>query len=385
MLDIHQLQEAIIQENLDGWLFFNFQHRDAFADRFLGIAPDIMNTRRWFYFVPANGNPLAFVHSIESDSLKNLPGEVKTYSSQDELSRLLSPLACRCGTSFSNITALSYMDHGTAIFITSLGFSLISAEGLIQRTMGLLSRENIKAHEIAAGHLYRIVSEIWKRISESFKSGIALTEKEIQNWILEDFEKNGLITEHSPIVAVGKNTGNPHYEPGNNSAVLEREKLIQFDLWARLPGPEGVYADISQVGYLGSEPGKIETELFQAVCDARDTAVELIKKRLSLDLPIRGREVDHATRKVLIGYGKEDWICHRTGHAIDRELHGWGVNMDTIEFPDDRFILEGSCFSIEPGLYSGEIGCRTEIDVYILEGEAKISGGPEQNNLLTLE
>ena len=386
MIDITELQKAIFRENLEGWLFFNFRHRDGFADRFLDIPREAMNTRRWFYFVPYKGNPLAVVHAIEAGILDHLPGEKKIYSAAAELSGILESLACRCGSSYSSSqTSLSYLDYGTALTLIESGFTLEPAEGLIQRTMSLLSEEQQKAHETAAEVLYSIVDEIWVEIKTAFKNNRSLTEREVQERILEKIAEQGMITEHRPVVAAGKNTGNPHYSPAEDSSPLCKDELIQFDLWARLPGKTGIFADISQVGYLGRTPGEIEKELFRTVCAARDTAVDFIAEKMARGTPVRGCEVDEAARRILVESGKEGWIKHRTGHSIDSEIHGWGVNMDSIEFPDRRYLLEGSCFSIEPGIYSENIGCRTEINVYISGGKPVISGGPVQADLRTLD
>ncbi|MBI9102029.1 MAG: aminopeptidase P family protein [Spirochaetales bacterium] len=385
MLDIVKLQKAIIRENLEGWLFFNFHHKDDFADRFLKVDPEAMNSRRWFYFVPAEGEPTAIVHAIETDPLNHLPGSKKIYSKAEELEVILKPLACRCGTAFSEKqTSLSYLDHGTAIFLTKMGYTLKSAEGLIQRTMSLLSENQMASHEKAAEALYTIVDEIWEEIKKAFQKGKKISERTIQESILYKIAERGMVTEHRPIVASGQNSGNPHYGPAEDSPDLEDNEIVQFDLWGKFPGEDGIYADISQVGYLGSTAPEYESALFQTILDARDTAVKFISDQMKAGEEVRGREVDEAARKVIISRGKEEWISHRTGHGIDAEIHGWGVNMDSIEFPDDRLLLDGSCFSIEPGIYSGEIGCRTEINVYIKNGTPVISGGPIQKKLRTL-
>ena len=385
MFDLKELQRAITRENLEGWLFFNFQHRDRFSDHFLGIPDDRMNSRSWFYLVPARGEPVAVCHSIEPDTLAGLPGQKNLYSGREELAALLGPLACRCGAAYSlDITALSYLDHGTALFLESLGFRLVPSEGLIQRAVGLLSPAQMDTHEEAAGHLYRIVRECWERIRTAFREGQPLTERQVQEWILEDFRVHGLVTEHRPVVAAGPNSGNPHYEPGENSRVLAPGDPVQFDLWAKLPGPDAVFADISWMGCLAEKPDPALEKRFALICRARDGAVDFIRSRLAAGNPPAGREVDAAVREILISAGEAERIWHRTGHGIDRAVHGWGVNLDSVEFPDHRPLLEGACFSIEPGLYDSRFGCRTEINGCIRGGELHISGGPIQHHLLLL-
>lgn len=376
MPDIQKLQKAIAQENLEGWLFFNFHHRDALSDQFLEIPPQGMNTRSWYYFVPVQGNPLGICHAIEPVTLEHLPGEKLFYSGRDDLKRILAPLACRCGVPFSrNITGLSCLDHGTALFLEEMGFTLCPAEGLIQRALGILSPQDMESHEEAAELLYGIIHKTWNRIRDAFSAGAGgeLREKEVQDWILADFRENGLVTEHSPVVAAGPNSGNPHYEPGRDSRVLRAGEIIQFDIWAKRPG--GIFADISWVGFLGTEPGPRERERFDLVRAARDLALTSIREGLARGENLRGRDIDLRVREFLMSRGMEKLVLHRTGHGIDRELHGWGVNLDCCEFPDERSLLEGSCFSIEPGLYDGGFGCRTEIDVYIKNGHAVVSGG----------
>jgi Xaa-Pro aminopeptidase len=385
MTDLAKIQGAIARENLGGWLFFNFHHRDQFSDLFLGIPAQRMNSRRWFYFIPVSGEPLKVCHAIEKGSLRELPGKTVYYSSQDALEDILSPLACSCAVAYSEtLPTLSYLDHGTARLLERWGFRLHPAETLIQETLGVLGPEQIAAHETAAAHLYQIVELVWDRIKESMRRGTDLTEKEVQGWILREIEKRGLETEHEPIVAAGPNAGDPHYAPEEASRTLTPGDVIQFDLWARLPGPGGTFADISWVGYLGADPPEEVKKTFALVCRARDRAVEFIRQRLAEGKPPRGSEVDDEARQVIFEGGQEDFLFHRTGHGIDAELHGWGVNLDSVEFPDHRILREGSCFSIEPGLYKKEFGCRTEINGYIRDGGLVISGGPIQTDFLIL-
>jgi Xaa-Pro dipeptidase len=385
MLDLEKIQGAIARENLGGWLFFNFHHRDQFSDLFLGIPLRRMNSRRWFYFIPVSGEPVKVCHAIERGSLNELPGRTVIYSSQDELEKILAPLACPCAAAYSETLAtLSYLDHGTARLLERWGFSLQPAETLIQETLGVLSPGQIAAHETAAAHLYQIVKLVWDRIKENLSRDTGVTEKEVQGWILREFDKRGLETEHEPIVAAGPNAGDPHYAPEEVSRTLTPGDVIQLDLWAKLPGPEGTFADISWVGYLGSDPPEEVKNSFSLVCRARDRAVEFIRQRLEEGRPPTGAEVDRETRRVILEAGQGEFLFHRTGHGIDAELHGWGVNLDSVEFPDRRILREGSCFSIEPGLYKREFGCRTEINGYIHHGGLVISGGSIQTDLLLL-
>jgi Xaa-Pro aminopeptidase len=388
MPGIDLLQEAIIQENLEGWLFFNFQHRDRLADRFLGIDPEAMNTRPWYYFVPNRGEPVGLFSSLEPDILASLPGRLESYAGREQAADLLRPLACRCGTCFSpGIPSLSYLDHGTAVFLSALGWTLVSGEALIQRCLSLLNETGKALHQEAAVILYRIVEETWDRITRAFLAGRGITEREVQEGIIAGIAAAGLVSEHRPIVAAGLNSGNPHYEPGEVSRIIGPGEAVQLDLWGKKPG--GIYGDISWVGWTGV-PGDsgsfgLLRERFALVCEARDRAVARIAEALDRGEALRGRDVDQAARDFFASRGASHLIRHRTGHGIDQELHGWGVNLDSLEFPDDRLILEGSCFSVEPGLYDETLGCRTEINLYIENRRPVISGpGAIQRELLTL-
>lgn len=296
------------------------------------------------------------------------------------------PLACPCAASYSDtLAALSYLDHGTARLLEGWGFALQPAENLIQETLGVLSPEQMTAHETAAAHLYEIVDLLWSRICRAFRENTPLREIEVQGWILAEFEKRGLISDHAPIVAAGPNAGDPHYGPEEPSRILSPGDTVQFDLWAKVPGPFGTYADISWVGFLGETADPAVEKLFRLIRDARNRGVQVIEDALAGGSPITGAEVDREVRKVIIDGGEGEFLCHRTGHGIDAELHGWGVNLDCVEFPDHRTLREGSCFSIEPGLYKEAYGCRTEIDAYIKDGKLIVSGGPIQRELLLLK
>ncbi|MBN1686248.1 MAG: aminopeptidase P family protein [Spirochaetales bacterium] len=280
-----------------------------------------------------------------------------------------------------DLAVISYLDHGMAMNLTNAGINLVSSATLIQRLMSLLDEKMIHSHENAAAHLYAIVGSVWTRIRDTFPSA-SITEGEIQRWILDEFEARGLETDHPPIVAAGPHTADPHYAPAEGGAQLEKGSVLQFDIWAKLPG--GIFADISWVGVLAAEaPAEVE-KAFACVAAARDGCVDFINSRLSAHTPVEGREVDQHVRDIIRERGYGRFIKHRTGHSIDLQCHGSGVNLDSIEFPDSRQLLEGSCFSVEPGIYTDTFGLRTEIDVYIKDGRAVISGGQPQSRILTL-
>jgi Xaa-Pro aminopeptidase len=381
---LRAVQEAIREENLDGWLFCNFRHRDKLSDEILHINPGITNSRLWVYAVPASGEPLGILHAVEKDSLGDLPGLRTSYRSREELLGRLRPLGGkRWGMHISEtITAISYLDGGTLALFEQAGLVPASAAGLLQRFRSLLDPVGMEAHERAADQLCEIVKIAWGRVREAHVRGAALHEGEIQALMLEEIQKRNLMADHAPIVAAGANTGNPHYEVQGAGAVFRQDEVIQFDLWARAPEPGGIYADISWVGVYGTVPLPRFEKTFADLVSAREGAWSFICRELAAGRRPAGAEVDKKTRQLLTGLGYEEALRHRTGHGIDTELHGSGVNLDSVEFPDYRPLLDGSCFSLEPGIYFPGYGMRTEIDVYIREGKPVISGQERQFSLL---
>ncbi|MDR0622875.1 MAG: aminopeptidase P family protein [Treponema sp.] len=379
------MQEAIRGEGLDGWLFCNFRHRDKLADEILRINPGTTNSRLWVYAVPASGRPLGILHAIENDSLGDLPGDRVSYRSREEFLSCLEPLAGkRWGTHVSeSITALSYLDAGTAAVFEKAGLIPMSAAGLLQRFKGLLDGRDIQAHEQAADHLYEIVKTAWAMVRESYGRKNRLFEGEIQELMLMEMKRRNLVTDHAPIVAAGANSGNPHYDLIGGGGLIKQDDVIQFDLWAKDSKIGGIYADISWVGVYGPRPRPEAEKAFAELVSAREGAWEYIRQELAAGRRPSGADVDRKAREILIGLGYEQAICHRTGHGIDTEVHGAGVNMDSVEFPDSRLLLDGACFSLEPGIYFSGFGMRTEIDVYIKDGKPVVSGQDRQFQLLT--
>jgi Xaa-Pro aminopeptidase len=385
--ELEEIQEAIRGESLDGWLFCNFRHRDKLSDDILRISSDTTNSRLWIYAIPARGSPRKIVHAVEPEALDALPGEKNGYVGRDELAAALKPLG---GLSWGvhsseSITAVSYLDAGTAAVLEKQGLRLVSAAGLIQRFRGLIGAAGIASHERAAVHLYEIVDIAWDFVKKAYREKTRLCEGGIRSLMLDEMKKRGLEPGHPPIVASGANAGNPHYDFSGSGALIREGDVLQFDLWAREKGPEAVYGDISWVGVFSqTSPPDIE-KAFGDLVSAREGALSFIGEECAAGRKVSGAAVDRKTREILTGKGYERALKHRTGHGIDTELHGSGVNMDSVEFPDSRFLLEGSCFSIEPGIYFERYGLRTEIDVYIRGGKPVVSGHPcaRQSGLLT--
>jgi Xaa-Pro aminopeptidase len=388
--DLGDMQEAIREEGLDGWLFTNFHHRDILSDEILGLDTGSTNTRRWVYGVPARGEPRGIVHFIEKDILAGLPGARTVYVSREEFLAALAPLrGKRWGVhSSETISAISYLDRGIAATLEKAGLTLVSAEALIQRFRGLLDAGGIASQERATAGLYRIVEIAWERVRKAYAaggpSGAALREGDIRALMLEEMDRRGLIPGHPPIVAGGVNSADPHYDFSGPGAAFGKGEVIQFDLWAKESGEGAVFGDISWVGvYAPAAPAAVQ-EAFARLVQAREGTLAFIGEELAAGRKLTGAQVDLKARELLTGFGYGDALRHRTGHSIDSECHGSGVNIDSVEFPDHRFLLEGSCFSLEPGIYFSEFGLRTEIDVYIRGGKPVVSGGsfPRQSELL---
>jgi Xaa-Pro aminopeptidase len=374
-LELGGIQEAIRRENLDGWLFCNFQHRDKLADAILNTGGG-SNSRFWFYAVPAYGEPLKLVHGVEAGVLDRLAGTRALYTSREELGAALKPLGGKRWAVHSSgtLAAVSFLDAGTAAFLEQAGLTLVSAASLIQRFRGLLDAAGIASHERAVDQLYRIVDLVWDRVRRAYAGKSPLYEGDLRDLMLEEMEKRGLETGHPPIAAAGVNSGNPHYDCTGKGCLIRQGDVIQLDLWAKEKAPAAIYGDISWAGVFSGE-APVETEKrFADLAAAREEAFRFIETELAAGRDVSGAMVDRETRKMLSARGYGDALKHRTGHGIDTECHGSGVNMDSVEFPDSRLLLEGSCFSLEPGIYFPAFGMRTEIDVYIAQGKPVISG-----------
>ena len=383
---LDRVPTALRAAGLEGWLFYNIYHRDDVADAILGVAPETMNTRPWACLVRADGTLQRIVHAIEAQVLDHVPGPVARYASRDEFLQRLRA-ACRSRRPIAlnyseTIPALSLVDHGLASLLRQLAIPTVSAETLIQRVLGVLDPAARASHDRAATALRTILAATWQRLAQHLRSATPVSEGTVRDWIGEGFREHGLVTEEPPLVAAGGNSSDPHYQPAGAGAPIVPRQLVQFDLWAKEPAPGAVYADISWVAYTDSAPAAEIAATFAAVCAARDGAVALIRERLRRAAGVSGAEVDRHTRAILQQQGLLRHVRHRTGHAIDTRLHGIGVNLDAVEFPDPRPLLDGSCFSIEPGVYLREYGMRSEINAYVQDGGLVISGGAPQQALL---
>jgi Xaa-Pro aminopeptidase len=372
------LQKNILTEGLDGWFFCNFRHRDKLSDEILRISPDSSNSRYWFYAVPGKGEPLKIIHAVEPDALETLPGNTQFYVSREDLLAALKPLAGKSWGVHSSeeLAAISYLDAGIAAVLKNAGLQLVSAASLIQRSCGLLDNDGIASHERAAVHLYEIVKLSWDFIKKAYKEKKTIYEADVRGLMIQEMERRHLVSDNNLIVAAGRNSGNPHYGFTGSGAQINEGDIVQLDLWAKEDNKEAIFADISWAGVFAEKVPEEAAKRFATVVSAREGAVSYIESELSAGRTPTGASVDRKAREIIGSLGYKDGLKHRTGHGIDREIHGSGVNIDSIEFPDSRLLLEGSCFSLEPGLYFADYGMRTEIDVYIRNGKPTISGVP---------
>jgi Xaa-Pro aminopeptidase len=385
--DVQAVQKDLKAAKLDGWLFYDFRGRDPIAHRILQL-PNGMRTRRWFYFVPAKGEPRKLVHKIESQSLAALPGETLYYAAQSELQNNLEKLvdgALSIAMQYSPRNAIPYVsivDAGTVELVRSVGPKIFSSADLVQKYEACWTAEQLESH-LAAGEIVdRIVREAFQLAAKGARDGRPLTEYVLKQWILKEFETAGVTAEEGPDVAVGPNASDPHYGPVEGKAAPIREgELLLLDVWAKKKTPGSVYYDVTWTGFLGATVPDEYAKVFAVVREARDKAVELIQSSISKRKPLQGWQVDNAARNVINDAGYGEYFFHRTGHSIGESVHGNGVNMDGLETRDTRHLIPRTCTSIEPGIYLQKFGIRSEVNVYIGEHEARVTGAVQQEIL----
>ena len=391
-LDIGAIQAALREQRLDGWLLYDFRGSNAIAVDVAGVGRQggHLTTRRWYYLIPASGEPRALVHAIESHALAHLPGTTERYSGRAALEAGLQNLLKgmkRIAMEYSAGCAIPYVsrvDGGTIELVRQFGVEVASSGDLIQQFSAVWYEEQIKTHEAASEKLYRVKDRAFEEAARRLKDGVTVTEFEIQQLMARWFSDEGLVSDSAPVVAAEKNAGDPHYLPtAAATRTIGKEEVLLLDLWGKLDQPGAVFADITWVGYTGREvPARI-AKPFHAVRRARDAAVELVQQRTRAGEEIRGYEVDRASMAVLNGTGYGDAILHRTGHSLGESVHGNGVNMDDYETHDDRRLLPGTGFTIEPGLYFSDFGIRSEINMIVREKDATVTG-PRQTEMVAL-
>ena len=388
--DINGIQNDLRAAKLDGWLFYDFRGRDPIAQGILQL-PQGMRTRRWYYFVPAKGTPRKLVHKIETESLASLPGETLFYAGQDELRKNLKKLLGRgkkIAMQYSPKNEIPYVamvDAGTVELVRSMGAKVVSSADLVQKYEACWSEAQLQSHLVAGLVIDRVVRQAFELAAKNVREKKTFTEYDLKLWILKEFDAAGIVLDQGPDIAVGPHASDPHYGPTPESASPIREgDLLLLDVWGKTKAAGSVYYDITWVGYLGAKVPEKMAKVFGVVREARDKAVDLIRTSVAAGKPLQGWQVDNAARKVIekAGYGK--YFFHRTGHNIGQSVHGNGVNMDGMETHDVRHLISKTCNSIEPGIYLPEFGIRSEVNVYVGEKEARVTGAVQKEVLALL-
>jgi len=384
-MQIDLIQSALCAAKLDGWLFFDHHRRDPLAYRILGLPEDLQPTRRWYYFLPAAGEPRKLVHRIESGSLDAVPGAKSFYSSwadqQQKLNSLLTG-AKRIAMQYSPNCAIPYVsliDAGTIDLVRATGVEIVTSADLVQEFEARWTESQFQLHLEAGKLVDKVLREAFDFVSEKLRGRHTLTEYEVQQLIRRKFAQNGLTSDHGPIVAVNANASDPHYEPSfGRTSHIQMGDVLLIDLWAKLTEPGAVYYDITWTGFCGDVIPDTVQKVFSVVRDARKRGSQFIIDRVAQKTSIAGFEVDDAVRNYIEQQDYGDYFFHRTGHSIGTEVHGTGANMDNLESHDERRIISGSCFSIEPGVYLPEFGIRSEVNVYVGEDFARVTGEQQE-------
>jgi Xaa-Pro dipeptidase len=379
-MKLSAIQAALRERNLDAWLFYDHHHRDSIAYRVLGLPEKLMVTRRWFYLIPAEGEPQKLVHKIEAGHLDALPGRKRSYAAWQELFDGLKQMLAGSRdiamqySPNNSIFTISLVDGGTLELIRGLGKNVVSSGDLVALFEATLTEEQIKTHFVARDALDKITAAAFKEIGQRVRKG-ATNEFEIQQWILEAFRRENLVSSDAPVVAVNHNSGNPHYEPSSsNSAAIREGDFVLLDIWAKQDVPDAVYYDITWTGFIGKAPSDRMQEVFSAVRDARDAGAKFVEESIGAGQTIAGYQVDQAVRSHLKKSGLGSYFVHRTGHSIGTEVHANGANMDDLEIHDERRVLPNTLFSVEPGAYFPEFGVRSEINMLVRSNTAEVTG-----------
>lgn len=391
-MDLQKIQTAIKSLGVDGWLFFDFHNRDHLGLKILGIDPHAMSTRRWYYFIPATGEPVKLAHRVEPTKLDHLPGKKMLYSSWRELHANLkgilgtpSRIAMQCSP-MNAIPYVSIVDGGTIELVKSFGHEIASSADLVQQFEALLDEKAVRSHFKAGKLIDKILDEAFNEVRKSLRNKKYKTEFEIEQFIEKRFKANGLITDDPLIVGTNGHPANPHFAPTlkNSKKIKPGDKLL-IDLWAKFDKPGSIYYDITWCAFVGDNPPEEYVTAFHAVRDARRAGFKFLSDRVNSGKQVAGWEVDDVCRNVVNEAGYGEYFTHRTGHSIGEEVHGNGANIDNFETQDTRMLVPGCLFSLEPGIYlEGKMGVRSELNVFIdNSNKAKITGR-EQDELVLI-
>ena len=385
-MNLEAIQSALRDANLDGWLFYDHHHRDPIGESILGLDPKAHITRRWYYFLPATGDPRKLMHRIEQGRLDSLPGSKGLYSSWQELRTGLKAMLAgfrRIAMQYSpnnDIMYVSMVDAGTIEFLRVLGKQIVSSADLVSQFEAVLTDRQIASHSVAQRVIDAILEEGWTEIGRRLRPGTAgspgrVTEFDIVQWLSEAMKRGGLVWENGPNVSVNANCSDSHYEPtADRTANIRQGDFLLIDIWGRTNESDSIFYDITWTGVVGREHSEREQFVFETVRNARDAAISLIETAFAENRPICGFEADDAARSVIRAAGFVDYFTHRTGHNIAHEIHGPGAHLDNLETHDERRILSNTCFSVEPGIYLPEFGIRSEIDMLTSPSKAWVTG-----------
>jgi Xaa-Pro aminopeptidase len=392
MFDLNSVQNAIRQHGVDGWLLYDFRGLNVLARRVIGLDSNAMLSRRWFYYVPASGEPKKLLHRIEPRALDGVPGSQQLYLRWQELEagvRALVAGAKRVAMEYVPRNANPYVsrvDAGTVELVRSCGPEVVPSGDLVQMFEACWSDEQWAMHREAAIHTRSAYDVAFGFLAERVRKAGSVRETEVQQRILDHFKAHRLVCDHPPICAVNAHSGDPHYEPGPASdAPIKEGDFVLIDLWAKLDKPQSVYSDLTWTGFVGKEVPERFERIFQIVAQARDAAIAKVRTAFQSRMPLQGWQVDQAARDVIDQSGHGAYFCHRTGHSIGQEVHGNGANMDNLETREERRVLPRTCFSIEPGIYLSDFGVRSEVDVFVDAAETvHVTGGDPQTHVVPI-
>ncbi len=389
MFDTAAVQQTLREFQFDGWLMYDFRGSNMLARRVLQIPDDAIATRRYFYFIPAEGTPRKIVHRIETGVLSHLPGDKAIYLTWQELETALSDAvsgSSRVAMEYSVRNANPYIarvDAGTVELVRSFGCDVDGSGDLISLFEATLSESQLAAHLAASNVTNEAFSKAWQYIADEIRQHGSVEELAVQRMILQHFSDNGLMTDHPPIIAVDANSGNPHYETGTGgNTAITADSFVLIDQWARHAHVDGIYSDLTRCGYTGHDVPDRYTNVFRIVAAGRDAGIERVRSALAAGETLEGWQVDDAVREIIVAAGYGEKFCHRTGHSLGRETHGNGTHIDNLETHETRRILPRMLFTIEPGVYLPEFGIRSEVNVFVHADQTiQVTGGMIQREL----
>jgi Xaa-Pro dipeptidase len=394
LVRIKEVQNLLVGEQIGGWLLYDFHGVNTLAREFLAIDFGQLTTRRFFYWIPAQGDPVKIVHAIEPHVLSHLPGRTESYLRWQELELQLGKVlqgAKTVAMEYSPKNALPYVskvDAGTVELVRSFHVDVVSSAPLLQHYTCVLDAAQRALHLEAADFASKVMDLAWKKIAEALCGGVRVDEYQIRGFIADQMAAHGFVAEGLPICAVNAHSADPHFEPSKEgSSEIKKGDFIQIDLWCKKNHPRAVYADIARVAVADVAATELQKEIFSIVRMAQKRGTEFIASQYAKGESIKGYEVDQVCRKVIEDKGYGSYFIHRTGHNIYTEVHGPGAHIDSLETQDIRELIPHTCYSVEPGIYlPGQFGVRLEHDIYLGDGGVvQVTGGIQEEILCLLK